>query len=109
MRPLTDWVVVRAPWIQEYEIDLTYYINKSDRARASTINDQVQEAVQKYITWQRERIGRDINPDQLRKMILLAGAKRLEIREPQFSAITKSGIAMQAGEIRVLYGGIEDD
>lgn len=109
VRPLTDLVIVRAPEIQEYEIDLTYYINKSDRARASTINDQVQEAVQKYITWQRERIGRDINPDQLRKMLLLAGAKRLEIREPQFSAIKLEGIALPAGEIRVLYGGIEDD
>lgn len=109
VRPLTDLVIVRAPEIQEYEIDLTYYINRSDRARASTINDQVQEAVQKYIKWQRERIGRDINPDQLRKMLLLAGAKRLEIREPQFSAITQEGIALPAGEIRVLYGGIEDD
>lgn len=109
VRPLTDQVIVRAPEIQEYEIDLTYYINKSDRARASTINDQVQEAVQKYITWQRERIGRDINPDQLRKMLLFAGAKRLEIREPQFSAIKQAGIALPDGEIRVLYGGIEDD
>lgn len=109
VRPLTDQVVVRAPEIQEYEIDLTYYINKSDRARASAINDQVQKAVQKYITWQREKIGRDINPDQLRKMLLLAGAKRLEIREPQFAAITQAGIALQAGEVRALYGGIEDD
>ncbi len=109
VRPLTDQVIVRAPEIQEYEIDLTYYINKSDRARASAINDKVQEAVQKYVTWQRERIGRDINPDQLRKMLLLAGAKRLEIREPQFSQITRASIAMQAGEMRVLYGGIEDD
>jgi len=109
VRPLTDQVIVRAPEIREYEIDLTYYINRSDRARASAIHDQVQKAVQEYITWQRERIGRDINPDQLRKMLLLAGAKRLEIREPQFSAIEQASIALPAGETKVLYGGIEDD
>ena len=109
IRPLTDQVIVRAPGIQEYEIDLTYYINRSDRARASAINEQVKEAVQKYIVWQREKIGRDINPDQLRKMLLLAGAKRLEIREPQFSAIEQASIALPDEEVQILYGGIEDD
>lgn len=109
VRPLTDRVIVKAPEIQTYEIDLTYYINKSDRTRASAINDQVQEAVQKYILWQKEKIGRDINPDQLRKMLLLAGAKRLEIRKPQFSVIAQASIALPVGEITVLYGGIEDD
>ena len=109
IRPLTDQVIVRAPGIQEYEIDLTYYMNRSDRARASAINEQVKEAVQKYIVWQREKIGRDINPDQLRKMLLLAGAKRLEIREPQFSAIEQASIALPDEEVQILYGGIEDD
>ena len=109
VRPLTDKVVVRAPEIQEYRVDLTYYINKSDRARAATINEQVQTAIQEYMAWQRARIGRDINPDQLRKMLLLAGVKRLEIREPQFSAIAQEGIALPAEEVTVLYGGLEDD
>lgn len=109
VRPLTDKVNVRAPVVEEYEIDFTYYINKSDRPRASTINEKVQEAVQKYIMWQRERIGRDINPDQLRKLILLAGAKRLDIREPQFKEIGKESIAMPADGTNVLYGGLEDD
>ncbi len=109
VRPLTDQVIVRAPEIREYEIELTYYINRSDRTRASAINDRVQEAVQDYIRWQRERIGRDINPDQLRKMLLLAGAKRLEIRKPEFAAISHAGIALPAGETVVLYGGLEDD
>ena len=109
VRPLTDKVVVRAPEIHEYRIDLTYYINKSDRARASTIIEQVKTAIQEYITWQRARIGRDINPDQLRKMLLLAGAKRLEIREPQFAAIAQESIALPAEKVTVLYGGLEDD
>ena len=109
VRPLTDKVVVRAPEIQEYRVNLTYYINRSDRARAATINEQVQTAIQEYIAWQRARIGRDINPDQLRKMLLLAGVKRLEIREPQFLAIAQESIALPVEEVTVLYGGLEDD
>lgn len=109
VRPLTDNVIVRAPEIRVYGIDMTYYINKSDRTRASQINENVQNAVQEYVKWQKERIGRDINPDQLRKMVMTAGAKRLEIREPTFAAISYASIALQAGEANVLYGGLEDD
>lgn len=55
------------------------------------------------------RIGRDINPDQLKKMLISAGAKRTEIREPQFTAISHASIALLSGEASILYGGIEDD
>lgn len=109
VRPLTDNVIVRAPEVRVYGIDMTYYINKSDRSRAPQINEDVQNAVQEYVEWQKERIGRDINPDQLRKMVMAAGAKRLEIREPTFTAISHASIAIQAGEINALYGGLEDD
>ena len=109
VRPLTDKVIVRAPDVEEYEIDLTYYINRSDRTKISAINEQVQKAVQEYISWQKKRIGRDINPDQLRRMLVSAGAKRLEIRSPDFRRITKSSIAILKGDAGVAYGGVEDD
>lgn len=109
VRPLTDKVIVRAPDVEEYEIDLTYYINRSDRTKISAINEQVQKAVQEYISWQKKRIGRDINPDQLRRMLVSAGAKRLEIRSPDFRRITKSSIAILKGDAGVVYGGVEDD
>ena len=109
IRPLTDQVIVRAPEIQEYQIDLTYYINKSDRTKASQIHENIQIAVQEYMRWQRAKIGRDINPDQLRKQLVSAGAKRLEIREPVFEAISHASIALTGKEPVALYGGIEDD
>lgn len=109
VRPLTDRVIVRAPRICEYRIDLTYYINKSDRSRTSQINENVQTAIQEYVKWQKNKIGRDINPDQLRKMLISAGAKRLEIREPEYRAISHASIALLSGETKILYGGIEDD
>lgn len=109
IRPLTDQVIVRAPEIQEYRIDLTYYINKSDRTKTSQIHENIQIAVQEYMKWQRAKIGRDINPDQLRKRLVSAGAKRLEIREPVFEAISHASIALIGKEPVALYGGIEDD
>lgn len=109
VRPLTDKVIVRAPDVEEYEIDLTYYINRSDRTKISAINEQVQKAVQEYISWQKKRIGRDINPDQLRRMLVSAGPKRLEIRSPDFRRITRSSIAIPKGDASVAYGGVEDD
>lgn len=109
IRPLTDHVNVRAPKVQMYNIDLTYYINKSDKARAPAIQAQVENAVKEYIAWQKEKIGRDINPDQLCKKLILAGAKRLEIRNPDFRKISQESVALLNGEPVVLYGGMEDD
>lgn len=109
VRPLTDKVIVRAPDTVEYEIDFTWYINRSDRARTSAINEQVQKAVREYIAWQKKRIGRDINPDQLRRMLVSAGAKRLEIRSPDFRKIERSSIALLKGDASIVYGGVEDD
>lgn len=109
VRPLTDKVVVHAPDLQEYSIDLTYYINKSDRAKVIDIQTRVQAAVQEFIKWQKERIGRDINPDQLRKLIITAGAKRVSVRSPDFLCIPRDSIAYLSGEPQILYGGLEDD
>lgn len=109
IRPLTDNVVVRAPKVHEYGLDITYYINESDRMRAASIDGQVQEAVQEYIAWQQERIERDVNPDRLRNLVISAGAKRIEVRAPTFQRIFGGSIAKLSGEAQVIYGGIEDD
>mgnify|MGYP001142559742 CR=1 FL=1 len=109
IRPLTDKVIARAPDINEYEIDFVYYINRSDRARISVINEQVQTAVKDYVRWQKEKIGRDINPDQLRKMVVSAGAKRLEIRSPDFSKVPRNSVVLLRKDAVVVYGGVEDD
>lgn len=109
IRPLTDKVIVSPPDIEAYLVDFTYYINRSDRSRASAIHEQVRAAVQDYVDWQKKKIGRDINPDQLRKMIMSAGAKRLDIRSPDFRKISRQSIALLDADVSIVYGGIEDD
>lgn len=108
IRPLTDHVVVSAPETESYDIELKYMINASDKGKAATIQAAVAEAVQGYIIWQRSSIGRDINPSELIKRCIMAGAKRVEVTQPVFRRIPKDKVAA-LGRQAVTYGGIEDD
>lgn len=107
-RPLTDHVTVLAPTEQEFSIDFTYYINRSDINKASAIQQTVALAVEEYVQWQTFSIGRDINPDMLRRMLVSAGAKRVEIRSPDFTRVDPNHVA-RVVEKNVVYGGVEDD
>ena len=107
-RPLTDQVQVKKPEIEEYSIDVTYYINTSDSNAATAIQAQVESAVEKYKLWQASKVGRDINPDELIANINDAGAKRAVVRAPVFRVIGETAKAQCSG-VNVIYGGLEDD
>lgn len=107
-RPLTDLVIVGAPEVIEFNIDLKYWINETDKIKAAVIQKNVEEAIDGYIYWQKQQIGRDINPSMLNYLVIQAGAKRTEIIEPIFATVGDTGIALVA-ERNVVYGGIERD
>lgn len=107
-RPLTDHVQVAAPELRPYQVRLKYWINRSDNNKASAIQKTVEEAVVGFDHWQRAQIGRDINASMLIHMVMAAGAKRVEIEEPEFKSVAATELAvMETAE--VLYEGIEDD
>ena len=108
IRPLTDQVTVLAPSEQEFDIEFTYYINNSDADTAVAIQTAVAEAVEEYIEWQTYTIGKDINPSYLTKLIMDAGAKRVEITSPEFTTVP-AGYVARIGSQSVTYGGLEDD
>lgn len=108
IRPLTDNVIARAPDTVDYKIDVKYFINRSDVGKASTIQAEVNEAINEFISWQRSKIGRDINPSRLVQVMVAAGAKRVEITYPVYQSIGKTSVAKLASA-KVAYGGIEDD
>lgn len=108
-RPLTDFVSVDAPEAYSYNIDLKYWINESDRTKESAIRKSVEEAVEGFIYWQRTKIGRDINPSMLNHLIIQAGAKRAEIKEPAFKEVGDTGLAAILAGKEVVYGGLERD
>ncbi len=108
IRPMTDLVTVSAPEKVPYGIALTYYINRSDSARAVDIQAAIRAAVDRYAAWQRT-IGRDINPSMLLALLVKAGAKRAEIVAPLFTPVASTAVAELSGTPAVHYGGLEDD
>ena len=108
IRPMTDKLTVSAPVEVTYSINLTYYINRSDSARAVTIQQEVAQAVEAYKTWQRT-IGRDINPSKLAALVMEAGAKRVTVTAPTFTAVADTKVAALSGTASVTYGGLEND
>ena len=108
IRPMTDLVRVAAPQEVQYTINLTYYINRSDSAKAVTIQAEVAKAVDNYKTWQRA-IGRDINPSQLVRMVMDAGAKRVMVTAPEYTPVDAIKVSALQGDAVINYGGLEDD
>lgn len=108
IRPLTDNVTVNAASVIYFEINLTYYISDNNISHVAQIRDNVTNAVENYINWQKSRIGRDINSSELIKRIVEAGAKRVDIITPIFTKIDKNEVAVCINSI-INYGGLESD
>lgn len=107
---LTDKIEVKAPDKFEFEVSLTYWISQSDKARAETISTEVKKAVEEYISWQKSKIGRDINPDELQQRVKVAGAKRMKITKPVFTVLEDTQVAtLKENGTNIVYGGLEDD
>lgn len=105
-RPLTDLVTVSAPAEVAYNIALTYYIDASKAAEAVSIQAAVNNAIASYKTWQ-WAIGRDIEPSELIRKIMNAGAKRVALTSPTYTKIDAVSIA-KLGTETVTYGGLEE-
>lgn len=106
--PLTDKVIVSAPDVESYHLKAIYYIAKSDVQNIQTIQESVEAAKNTYLNWQKEKIGRDINPDALIEFVRAAGGKRCVIESPVFTRISDVSIA-QEETVEFIYGGVEDD
>lgn len=100
-RPLTDSVEVKAPTTKDYSINFTYYIASENMGETSIIAENVSKAVQEYIAWQGDKIGRDINPDKLRNLILNAGASRVTMTSPAYTQIGAGEIASLTGSASI--------
>ena len=108
IRPLTDQVNVNTPTSVSFDVDLTYYVNSTDTSAAASIQAAVADAVDEYVKWQTTQIGRDVNPSELIKRVILAGAKRVTVTSPTFTQLTDTQVA-QLDSKTVTYGGVEDD
>lgn len=108
VRPVTDFVEVSAPDQIPYCTKIKYFINASDGSCVNVVREAVERAVEEYQIWQKSKMGRDINPSELIRRVMSAGAKRIEVTEPLYAMIPEGSVASLT-ESEVLYGGLEDD
>ena len=103
VRPLTDKIVVEDPSVQEYDIELTYYTNAADSSACIQTVEGEGGAIDQFIKWQSGALGRHINPDKLRALILAptgetaVGATRVVITSPEFTELNDTTIAKFSG------------
>lgn len=107
IRPLTDRVLVLAPQVVNYNVDLTYWISTENASLAVEIQERVNQAVQGYILWQKSRLGRAVDPSELITRVKNAGAKRVVVSEPIYQAIETFEVAIESN-VSVTFGGLED-
>ena len=107
VRPLTDNVNIREPNKISYSIDFDYYIDKDNETLVNIIKSNVDKTIQEFISWQKEKIGKDINPDELIKRLKIAGVKRVVLRSPAFQKLNFNQIGINNG-ITSNYQGVEE-
>lgn len=107
IRPLTDIVTVSAPETVDFSIDATFWIAQPNRESTAAIEREVRAAVDSFIIWQTSKMGRDINPSYLTKLMMDAGAKRVEVRQPTFQSVADIAVGKLKSK-SVLNGGLED-
>ncbi len=115
IRPLTDQVIVEAPTIEYYDIEAKYYTTAGDEGVVINNIEGSGGAIERYIQWQDTALGRDINPDQLRRLMLSptwaevpTGALRVDITKPVFTPLDKTQVARFSGNIAVTHEVVEE-
>lgn len=108
IRPMTDKVQVLAPETTPFDIDFTYYTSSPNASSGTATASSVDAAVAKYITWQTEKMNRDINPSTLVSLLMETGIKRVDVRSPIYTKVEKGRVAVLRNK-QVVNGGLEDE
>ena len=110
IRPLTDVVTAVAPEVITYDIEIVYYTTPETEAEVIANVEGTGGAIDRYNEWQVGALGRDINPDQLRKRILcpswgenLAGAFRVDVTKPVYTPVSDTQVAKFSGHLTVSH------
>lgn len=110
IRPLTDKVSAVPPEVETYDIEIVYYTTPESEAEVIANVEGTGGAIDRYNEWQVAALGRDINPDQLRKRILspswgenLTGAFRVDVVKPAYKALDDTQVAKFSGHLTVSH------
>ena len=110
VRPMTDQVNVVAPTAVEYDIEIKYYCTDDAEADVVEAVEGAGGAVDHFVDWQSEKLGRDINPDMLRRYVLrpdwaenLTGALRVDVTKPAFTELSADKVAKFSGKLTITH------
>lgn len=110
IRPFTDKVRAVAPEVETYDIEIVYYTTPESEAEVIANVEGTGGAIDRYNEWQVAALGRDINPDQLRKRILSpswgenqTGAFRVDVVKPTYKALDDTQVAKFSGHLTVSH------
>jgi phage-related baseplate assembly protein len=106
--PLTDRITVYPPTPIPYSLSCTWWIDRDRESRAGAVRVAAEQAMREFVAWQRERIGRDLNPSELVHRIMRAGAKRVQADSPSFTVLHSWELAVPEGEPELKFGGVEN-
>lgn len=105
VRPLGIQVNVVAAEAVSYTATAKYYISSDDTAEINAIKSRVESAYADYLVWQKAVLGRAINPDELRRRLLTAGANRVDLSSPQWTTLDDDQVAAESTSSALTYGG----
>ncbi len=105
-RPLSDKVTVQGPDPHPYTVTASYYISREDSTDEERIKTAVEAAYGAYLAWQGAKLGRAVNPDELRRRLLVAGAYRVEVTAPAYAAVDEVKVAAASAGSALTYGGL---
>lgn len=101
VRPMTDKVQALAPEAVEYQVEIKYFCTKDNEAATVEAIEGAGGAIDQYNAWQTTALGRDINPDQLRRFVLAptngVGALRVDVVKPSLVELGKAQVAKLSG------------
>lgn len=102
----TDVIHVEKPEAVKYQINLEYNIHADNIRRVAEISENIENAVNEYIDWQQQEIGRAISPAELIYRVKNAGAYDIDLTTllPKDTSLTYKQIA-QCGSINIVYKG----
>lgn len=108
VRPLADFVRISAPDAIPFDIKVRYFLSKGSASSAEVIAANIEKVVNKYVEWQTEKMGRDINPSYLIALLMQTGIKRVEVIKPEYTVLDGNTVAA-LNACDIINGGVEDE
>lgn len=111
VRPMTDYVEIEAPHEVVFDVELSYTVTPATEQDLVAKIENEGGAIDRYIDWQTSKLGRDINPDTLRQLMLSAGwsestitgVLNVNIVSPTLKELDNTEVAVWSGKKKISH------